>query len=128
MVKGMDVSFSGILSYIEKQSHQLLKSGEYSAEDLCFSLQEVLFAMLVETTGWLFLYLREAMFVGSGSFWLVRIDEGVLWSCKRYDAFYTGSPPLFNLMLSWFSTTLLVMPPFTCIIQHHNTSSADAVS
>ncbi|KDR17566.1 probable tRNA N6-adenosine threonylcarbamoyltransferase isoform X2 [Zootermopsis nevadensis] len=50
VVKGMDVSFSGILSYIEKQSYQLLKSGEYAPEDLCFSLQEVLFAMLVETT------------------------------------------------------------------------------
>lgn len=83
MVKGMDVSFSGILSYIEKQSNQLLNSGEYSAEDLCFSLQEVLFAMLVETTGWLFSYLREAMFVSSGSCWLIRISEGVLWSCKR---------------------------------------------
>jgi len=49
----MDVSFSGILSYIEKRSHELLNSGEYSPEDLCFSLQETVFAMLVETTGWL---------------------------------------------------------------------------
>ncbi|XP_069677935.1 tRNA N6-adenosine threonylcarbamoyltransferase [Periplaneta americana] len=50
VVKGMDVSFSGILSYIEKQSQELLKNGEYTPEDLCFSLQETLFAMLVETT------------------------------------------------------------------------------
>jgi N6-L-threonylcarbamoyladenine synthase len=50
VVKGMDVSFSGILSYIEKRSHELLNSGEYSPEDLCFSLQETVFAMLVETT------------------------------------------------------------------------------
>lgn len=50
VVKGMDVSFSGILSYIEKQCHQLLDSGEYTQEDLCFSLQETVFAMLVETT------------------------------------------------------------------------------
>ncbi|PNF25866.1 putative tRNA N6-adenosine threonylcarbamoyltransferase [Cryptotermes secundus] len=50
VVKGMDVSFSGILSYIQKQSHQLLNSGKYSPEDLCFSLQETLFAMLVEIT------------------------------------------------------------------------------
>jgi len=47
----MDVSFSGILSYIEKQCHQLLERGEYTPEDLCFSLQETVFAMLVETTG-----------------------------------------------------------------------------
>lgn len=49
-VKGMDMSFSGILSYIEEKAPALLKSGEYTAADLCFSLQETLFAMLVETT------------------------------------------------------------------------------
>lgn len=47
----MDVSFSGILSYIEEKSSVLLSSGEYTPEDLCFSLQETLFAMLIETTG-----------------------------------------------------------------------------
>lgn len=49
-VKGMDVSFSGILSYLEERANKLLKSGEYTKEDLCFSLQETIFAMLVETT------------------------------------------------------------------------------
>lgn len=47
----MDVSFSGILSYIEEKAPSLLSSGEYTPEDLCFSLQETLFAMLIETTG-----------------------------------------------------------------------------
>lgn len=46
VVKGMDVSFSGILSSIEK----IAKTKQYSVEDLCFSLQETVFAMLVETT------------------------------------------------------------------------------
>lgn len=49
-VKGMDVSFSGILSYIEEKAEKLLKDGHYTPEDLCFSLQETVFAMLVETT------------------------------------------------------------------------------
>lgn len=49
-VKGMDVSFSGILTYIEEKAEKLLKAGEYTPEDLCFSLQETVFAMLVETT------------------------------------------------------------------------------
>ncbi len=44
VVKGMDVSFSGILTRIEE-----LATSE-TPEDLCFSLQETLFAMLVETT------------------------------------------------------------------------------
>ncbi|KAI8892269.1 Gcp-like domain-containing protein [Globomyces pollinis-pini] len=49
-VKGMDVSFSGILSHIESVAGSMLKSGECTVEDLCFSLQETLFAMLVEIT------------------------------------------------------------------------------
>lgn len=49
-VKGMDVSFSGILSFLEERAHNLLKSSEYTKEDLCMSLQETVFAMLVETT------------------------------------------------------------------------------
>ncbi|KAL1918758.1 uncharacterized protein VTP21DRAFT_2780 [Calcarisporiella thermophila] len=50
VVKGMDVSFSGILSYIETVANDQLAKGECTPEDLCFSLQETLFAMLVETT------------------------------------------------------------------------------
>lgn len=49
-VKGMDVSFSGLLSYIEERAVSLLKKNEYTKEDLCFSLQETIFAMLVEIT------------------------------------------------------------------------------
>nr|MBE5724967.1 putative tRNA N6-adenosine threonylcarbamoyltransferase [Cucujiformia] len=48
-VKGMDVSFSGMLTYMEARLDQLLKDG-YTPEDLCYSLQETVFAMLVETT------------------------------------------------------------------------------
>nr|NVI71530.1 putative tRNA N6-adenosine threonylcarbamoyltransferase [Cucujiformia]NVI71563.1 putative tRNA N6-adenosine threonylcarbamoyltransferase [Cucujiformia] len=48
-VKGMDVSFSGILTYMEERSKELLQDG-YTPEDLCYSLQETVFAMLVETT------------------------------------------------------------------------------
>mmetsp|Transcript_9442 Transcript_9442/g.14061 ORF Transcript_9442/g.14061 Transcript_9442/m.14061 type:complete len:330 (+) Transcript_9442:1403-2392(+) len=43
-VKGMDVSFSGILSNIESLATK------HSPEDLCFSLQETIFAMLIEVT------------------------------------------------------------------------------
>jgi N6-L-threonylcarbamoyladenine synthase len=50
IVKGMDVSFSGILTFIQKEARQKLASGEVTKEDLCFSLQETIFAMLVEIT------------------------------------------------------------------------------
>lgn len=59
-VKGMDVSFSGLLSHIEKHVKTTRSKSnvvaseeqefEYSDADLCFSLQETIFAMLVEIT------------------------------------------------------------------------------
>lgn len=64
-ISGMDVSFSGILSAIEnkvkpRKSNKRKKNSsdeaevvpecEFSHPDLCFSLQETIFAMLVETT------------------------------------------------------------------------------
>ncbi|MEA2089452.1 MAG: KEOPS complex N(6)-L-threonylcarbamoyladenine synthase Kae1 [Thermoproteota archaeon] len=45
-VKGMDLSFSGLLT----AATQLLHEGKYSLEDLCYSLQEVVFSMLAEVT------------------------------------------------------------------------------
>lgn len=49
-VKGMDVSFSGILTYIEVEGCRMLEQGICTKADLCYSLQETVFAMLVETT------------------------------------------------------------------------------
>ncbi|XP_062509193.1 tRNA N6-adenosine threonylcarbamoyltransferase-like [Corticium candelabrum] len=49
-VKGMDVAFSGILSHVEAIAKHKLESEECTPEDLCFSLQETVFAMLVEIT------------------------------------------------------------------------------
>jgi len=43
-VKGMDIALSGILTNLK----QKLDSGKYMPEDLAFSLQETVFAMLVE--------------------------------------------------------------------------------
>ena len=44
-VKGMDIALSGILTNLK----QKLESREYMLQDLAFSLQETVFAMLVET-------------------------------------------------------------------------------
>ena len=59
-VKGMDCSFSGILSSVEALAARLEREGGawrdegtgacVTREDLCFSLQETVFAMLVEIT------------------------------------------------------------------------------
>nr|CAG4643954.1 EOG090X067V [Lepidurus arcticus] len=50
VVKGMDVSFSGLLSYLEERAEGWLKESHCTEADLCFSLQETVFAMLVEIT------------------------------------------------------------------------------
>lgn len=59
-VKGMDLSMSGILAHIDQLAKQMFSgkkppvdedTGEpITAEDLCFSLQETLYSMLVEIT------------------------------------------------------------------------------
>jgi glycoprotease/Kae1 family metallohydrolase len=45
-IKGMDLSFSGLLTAAQDALH----IGKYSLEDICFSLQEVAFSMLTEVT------------------------------------------------------------------------------
>ena len=44
VVKGMDVSLSGILTNLKHK----FKNGKYKKEDLAYSMQETTFAMLVE--------------------------------------------------------------------------------
>jgi N6-L-threonylcarbamoyladenine synthase len=43
-VKGMDMNFGGMLTNLK----QKVKSGKYKKEDLCYSVQETAFAMMVE--------------------------------------------------------------------------------
>jgi N6-L-threonylcarbamoyladenine synthase len=49
-VKGMDVSMSGILAAVEGIVARDLPAGAATPADVCFSLQETVFAMLVEIT------------------------------------------------------------------------------
>lgn len=85
-VKGMDVSFSGILSYMEERIEKLLSDG-YTPEDLCYSLQETVFAMLVETTE------RALAHCGSGEVLIVggvgcneRLQEMMGQMCEERNA------------------------------------------
>lgn len=47
-IKGMDVTLSGILTLIERSAKKWFNDG-YTEADLCMSVQETMFAMLVET-------------------------------------------------------------------------------
>jgi len=49
-VKGMDVSFSGILSFLTRYIEEKGEISEEVKADLCYSVQETVFAMLVEVS------------------------------------------------------------------------------
>lgn len=87
-VKGMDVSFSGILTKAEK----LLKEGK-SKEDLCYSLQETCFAMLAEIAE------RAIAHTGKDELLLIggvaankRLKEMLEKMCKARDAKFYAVP------------------------------------
>nr|NVI71650.1 putative tRNA N6-adenosine threonylcarbamoyltransferase [Cucujiformia] len=86
-VKGMDVSFSGILTFMEEKLSKLLKEG-YTPEDLCFSLQETVFAMLVETTERAMAHVgcKEVLIVG-GVGCNLRLQEMMRIMCEERGAF-----------------------------------------
>lgn len=48
-IKGMDVTLSGILTHIERNVDRWFDKENYTPADLCMSIQETMFAMLVET-------------------------------------------------------------------------------
>lgn len=64
-VKGMDCSFSGILASADALAAQMRAGADFTPEDLCFTLQETVFAMLVEITE------RAMAHVGSGQVLIV---------------------------------------------------------
>lgn len=86
-VKGMDVSLSGILSLIEKRAPKLIETGEYTPADLCFSLQETVFAMLIEITERAMAHTasRELLIVG-GVGCNLRLQEMAAAMCEERSA------------------------------------------
>ncbi|KAI3383926.1 hypothetical protein SNEBB_006835 [Seison nebaliae] len=83
-VKGMDVSTSGILTFIQTKGMKLYEKGEYTKEDLCYSLQETIFSMLIEITE------RAMAHVGSSDVLIVggvgcnkRLQEMMDLMCKE---------------------------------------------
>lgn len=66
VVKGMNVSFSGLLTQITDIVKNPKKSKGYTQADFCYSLQETMFAMLVEITARAMVHcgLSEVLIVG----------------------------------------------------------------
>jgi len=82
-VKGMDVAFSGILTNLKTK----YDSKKYSVEDLAFSLQEVVFAMLVETAERAMAHCnKKELLLGGGVACNKRLQEMCQIMCKERKA------------------------------------------
>jgi len=88
-VKGMDVAFSGILT----AALTCLKRGE-RLEDICFSLQETIFAMLTEVTERAMAHLKKSeVLLGGGVARNRRLQEMVRTMAEERGATFFVPPP-----------------------------------
>jgi len=82
-VKGMDIALSGILTNLK----QKLGSKKYSFEDLAYSLQETVFAMLVETAERALAHTgKKELLLGGGVACNSRLQEMCKIMCKERGA------------------------------------------
>lgn len=83
VVKGMDVSFSGILTNLKRK----LDSKEHKVEDLCFSLQETVFAMMVEVAERAMAHTgKNELVLGGGVACNKRLQEMCKIMCREREA------------------------------------------
>jgi N6-L-threonylcarbamoyladenine synthase len=82
-VKGMDIALSGILTNLK----QKLESGKYLLPDLVYSMQETVFAMLVETAERALAYTgKKELLLGGGVACNLRLQEMCRIMCKNRGA------------------------------------------
>lgn len=82
-VKGMDVSFGGLLTNLK----QKIKSGQFKNEDLAYSAQETVFAMLLEVSERAMAHCeKKELLLGGGVACNKRFGEMANIMCKERDA------------------------------------------
>lgn len=82
-IKGMDVTFSGLLTKLG----QMYKSGKYKIEDLAYSLQENIFAMLVEASERALAHVgKKELVLGGGVGCNTRLQEMCRIMCEERGA------------------------------------------
>ncbi len=80
-VKGMDVSFGGLLTNLK----QKYDSGKYKVEDLCYSVQETVFAMLLEVSERAMAHCgKKELLLGGGVACNKRLQEMSDIMCKEF--------------------------------------------
>tara|TARA_Y100000031_G_C8202953_1_gene377162 strand:+ start:243 stop:1223 length:981 start_codon:yes stop_codon:yes gene_type:complete len=102
VVKGMDVSFSGILTNLKRK----YDSKQYKVEDLCFSLQETVFAMMVEVAERAIAHCgKDELVLGGGVAYNKRLQEMSKIMCKeRSGKFFVPYNDVLQdngLMIAW---------------------------
>ncbi len=102
VVKGMDVSFGGILTNLK----QKLAKGEYTEADLCYSLQETVFAMLLEVSERAMAHCdKKELLLGGGVACNKRLQEMAKIMCEERGAKMYCPEPQFlvdnGAMIAW---------------------------
>ncbi len=83
VVKGMDVSFAGILTHLKHK----IKEKKYAHEDICFSAQETVFAMMVEVAERALAHCKKKeLLLGGGVACNIRLQEMAQIMCKERGA------------------------------------------
>jgi len=85
-VKGMDVSFAGILTNLTKKLEEKNEEGrkKYELEDLCYVVQEVVFAMLIEVSERAMAHTgKKELLLGGGVACNKRLQEMAKLMCEQ---------------------------------------------
>ena len=106
VVKGMDVSFGGILTHLKTK----IKKG-YSKEDLCFSAQETVFAMLIEVSERALAHTdKKELLLGGGVACNRRLQEMAKQMCESRGArCYVPTPQYLTdnaAMIAWLGSIM----------------------
>ena len=102
VVKGMDISVGGILTNLK----QKYDSKKFSTEDLCFSMQETVFAMLVEVAERAMAHCgKQELVLGGGVACNARLQEMCSIMCEERNAAFFVPEKQFLLdngaMIAW---------------------------
>lgn len=101
-VKGMDLSFGGLVTNLRRK----IESGEYATEDLCYSVQETVFAMLVEVSERAMAHCgKSELLLGGGVACNMRLQQMAEQMCKERKAKFFVPPKAVlvdnGLMIAW---------------------------
>jgi N6-L-threonylcarbamoyladenine synthase len=102
VVKGMDVSIGGLLTNLK----QKFKSGKYKKEDLAYSIQETVFAMLLEVSERAMAHCgKNELLLGGGVACNTRLQEMAKTMCRERGSECFILPNEFNVdngaMIAW---------------------------